>query len=187
MAARLTVALQPDAPQPDAPRISWLDDIPEASANWAPQDHFDLAIFLYRGLFSDWFPADERRLQLRGHSRERTIVRALRQFELSSSASEWEVDETARLMHGHLSCLVAWSKRISGDNQETKRMKAQPPQPPLTVLDLIVDAFPSYDGLRACFLARQPSPADVLNALKRRQRWLEYYEGEHVSSASFEQ
>jgi hypothetical protein len=102
------------------------------------------------------------------------LAQTLRRFELSSSV--WEKDEMWRLMPGHLSAVVAWHKGISDDNPTTERSKGPPPPAPLTMFELIADAYPTYDGLRAMYIACAPQPADVVDAIHRRQRWHDHYE-----------
>jgi hypothetical protein len=98
---------------------------------------------------------------------------ALRRFELSSSV--WENMEVICWLHGHLSCLVAWHKHLSDDSLEAKKLEDAPTQAPLTMLDVVADAFPLDFGLRAFYLLCWPPHAVVLGAVKRRQRYHEHY------------
>jgi hypothetical protein len=117
------------------------------------------------------------------------IARTLHRLELTPFM--WQHNEYTCLMHGHLSCLVALHKRMRDDNLKaaviddklkvTTRSTGLPPQPPLTMLELILDAFPSFNGMRIFFIVCRPRPAAVLDAVKRRQRWNDYSEGDDAS------
>lgn len=74
-------------------------------------------------------------------------------------------------MHGHLSLLAAWHEYISDKNPMLNPATAPTPPQPLTIVDLVVDSFPTQDGLRAFYFLCWPIRlADVLNAVKRRMR-----------------
>jgi hypothetical protein len=78
--------------------------------------------------------------------RESAIAHTLRGFDLELSSSVKEQDEFECLMHGHLRCLVAWHQQIGDDSLDGS--KGPSPKAPLTLLDCIVDALPTEDGLR---------------------------------------
>jgi hypothetical protein len=172
-----------------SPHDASLKGLREASPERELQHQFDLATATYQGLFTGWFPEDWPRRHVRGLSRKRTIALAAHRFERSSSV--WQGDELACLMHGHLGCLVAsaWHKSPSdgGPERKMKMLPRRPPPPPLTMLDLVVDSFPTtYDGLRAFYLLCEQRPATVLRAVQRRLRWLMHH-GHDACQVPFEE
>jgi hypothetical protein len=82
-----------------------------------------------------------------------------------------------RLMHGHLTCMVAWNERLMPN-----RAEVLPPPAPSTMIDLVVDTFPTRDGLRAFYGACASSiqSEDVLHAVQRRMRSAQHH---HPSSS----
>jgi hypothetical protein len=162
-----------------------LDDLSDLPPEFGPEEHVSFAADSYRGLFRDFFPEKWQETYEHSVSRKRITAQTLRQFERFPSV--WKHETSLCLMHAHLSCLVAWNKHISGDSPETKRSKGPPPRAPLTLFELIVDTIPTFDGLRAFYLACAQQPANVLDAFKRRLRWHEHYGGEVHSHAAFEE
>jgi hypothetical protein len=174
-----------EMPEHSAPQACSIDDLPEPSPGRGPGQQLFFAMATYRGLFPAWFPEDSPRMHVSRLSRMKTIALALRRFELSSTL--WAYDELLCLMHGHLSCVVAWHKHLSDDDSKMERSSVLPPQPPLTMLEMVVDAFPSYDELRTFYLACGQRPFAVLDAVHRRLRWHEYYDQGDASLVPFEE
>jgi hypothetical protein len=131
------------------------------------------AVAVYRGVWPDWFPQDAPK-RTGQDSREQRMIGALPMFEPILSHVPWERFWSVHLMRGHLSCIVAWNKqkRTSNDNPETKRSEGPPPSAPLTMIDLVADTIPTFDGLRVFYASCSSSlgPEDVLKAVQRRMR-----------------
>jgi hypothetical protein len=157
------------------PLRTTLSEFPEPAEGSKLQEHFTFALASFHFLIKDKYPEDPRDLSSLEDvepelNRELTMAQALRHFALCSSL--WQRDDFACLMQGYLSAVHARQEPIS---DETKRSKGPPPQAPHTMFDLVVDAIPTYDGLRAFYFACWQRPADVLAAVHRCQRWHEYY------------
>jgi hypothetical protein len=145
------------------------DNLPDDAPDGVKSLFYALAT--YRGLWPYWFPPDAPK-RLENRNREDRMLEAMPMLGISSmnaDISAWESAGMLRLMHGHVSCLFDWHRHLRKD--PATRTKIPPPPAPLTMVDLVADAFPSFDGLRAFhFMCAPVQPEDVLNAVRRRMR-----------------
>jgi hypothetical protein len=72
------------------------------------------------------------------------------------------------------------------DSQKTEKPKSLPPEAPLMMIDVVLDTFPTYDGLRKFYMDCGHQPLAVLHAVQRRLKWDEYFNGEDASLPPFD-